>query len=497
MNGLRTAIPGKYKIFVCSVFSGMFFYFQGFSAETPHPIMEKSVSTAESGVDSPSISADDLITRVIKEAENTGKIIPITDTALRISPGFSKDADSIRMQIEQMMSDAAQGDADAQYRLGTALLNGKTVKRDPALAVQYFSAAAQQDHPAALFNLGLCYENGYGVPIKRRLSADYYRRAAAFDILPAQFNWALCLRVGVEADTVNNLAEISRNPAESEKILTFLSEKKFLPATRELAVGRLNSAKDKTTYLSAYQNLQSVAAENDPSALRLLGDLCIKPWFDMVPSPDTAFQYYNAAARLGDADAMAKAGWCYEKGIGTAISMESAFKSYTLAAEGGSVMGMTSLADCYLKGNGTKINIDKGLSLLIIAARRNDPAAFYMLGICSYQGIGQKPDYPAAQRLFRAAAEMGYSQAQYNLALMILEGKTEHGTAQEAVDWLEKTAEQNNPDGMVVLAKCMLSGLGCQKDVEYGMLLLRKAARMGHGEANRIIESIINSNKEL
>jgi TPR repeat protein len=55
---------------------------------------------------------------------------------------------------------ADQGDADAQLNLGFMCANGQRVPQDYAIAVSWFSKAAEQRHVAALYNLGVMYEQG-------------------------------------------------------------------------------------------------------------------------------------------------------------------------------------------------------------------------------------------------------------------------------------------------------------------------------------------------
>jgi TPR repeat protein len=65
---------------------------------------------------------------------------------------------------------AATGYAKAQNTLGIYYANGKGVRQDQAMAVEWFRKAAEQGNVKAQYNLGNCYTNGNGYPriIKRR-----------------------------------------------------------------------------------------------------------------------------------------------------------------------------------------------------------------------------------------------------------------------------------------------------------------------------------------
>jgi hypothetical protein len=72
---------------------------------------------------------------------------------------------------------AAQGDADAQWRLGVRYHNGEDVPRDDVQAMQWFLRAADQGHVTAQATLGAYYWAGRGVP--QDLSKAYFWSALA------------------------------------------------------------------------------------------------------------------------------------------------------------------------------------------------------------------------------------------------------------------------------------------------------------------------------
>ena len=59
---------------------------------------------------------------------------------------------------------ADQGDADAQYNLGTMYRDGEGVPRDYAEALKWFRKAAVQGDARAQASLGIMYTIGSGVP---------------------------------------------------------------------------------------------------------------------------------------------------------------------------------------------------------------------------------------------------------------------------------------------------------------------------------------------
>lgn len=63
----------------------------------------------------------------------------------------------------QLQTFAGEGDANAQWMLGQALLTGSLGTTDEGEAVRWFQVAADQGHALAQRDLGLLYEQGQGV----------------------------------------------------------------------------------------------------------------------------------------------------------------------------------------------------------------------------------------------------------------------------------------------------------------------------------------------
>ena len=63
----------------------------------------------------------------------------------------------------RLMQDAANGNREAQSRVGLALAMGQEMPQNYREAVKWLSAAAEQGDPAAEHNLALMYFNGTGV----------------------------------------------------------------------------------------------------------------------------------------------------------------------------------------------------------------------------------------------------------------------------------------------------------------------------------------------
>ncbi len=72
---------------------------------------------------------------------------------------------------------AAQGNADAQHRLGLLYYEGYGVRQDYARAQEWFEKAAAQGYAQAQCNLGLLYANGHGVRQDNATAKEWFGKA--------------------------------------------------------------------------------------------------------------------------------------------------------------------------------------------------------------------------------------------------------------------------------------------------------------------------------
>ena len=65
--------------------------------------------------------------------------------------------------LQKLRIEAENGNAEAQYVLGTYLFSGEKIKEDQTSAVKLFAKAAAQGHAKAQRKFGMCLCSGYGV----------------------------------------------------------------------------------------------------------------------------------------------------------------------------------------------------------------------------------------------------------------------------------------------------------------------------------------------
>jgi TPR repeat protein len=81
---------------------------------------------------------------------------------------------------------AAQGSAEAQYRLGVMYAYGIMLEKDYKIARKWYEKAARQGDAHAAYELGLMYELGRGVIEDRHQAAYWFRQGALAGHGPSQ-----------------------------------------------------------------------------------------------------------------------------------------------------------------------------------------------------------------------------------------------------------------------------------------------------------------------
>lgn len=90
--------------------------------------------------------------------------------------------------LKFQMASAEQGNANAQYNLGLMHATGDGVPQDYAKALEWYTKAADQGHMMAQYNLGWMYMTGEGVQRDDARAAQWYQRAAENGQPNAQYN---------------------------------------------------------------------------------------------------------------------------------------------------------------------------------------------------------------------------------------------------------------------------------------------------------------------
>lgn len=246
---------------------------------------------------------------------------------------------------------AEAGDAAAQQRLGTYLIDGRGCPKNLTEGFNWVKKSADQDYPNALYSLGVCYQFGYGVEEDKKEAFRFYERAAE----KGGYSYAYYQLASMFASGLG----VERN-----------SEKAF---ENYLKAAELGKKEAFFTVALAYQ----------------IGDGVKKDF-------KQAYQWYKKAADGGDTNAMNNIGAMYDNGQGFAKNDREAFKWYLKAAEAGSPFSQRIVGFKYFNGEGVDRDLTKAFEWVSKAAQGGDNTAATALSNMYRNGLGTPVDLQAA-----------------------------------------------------------------------------------------------------
>jgi TPR repeat protein len=301
--------------------------------------------------------------------------------------------------LSWLQKSAAQGLPEAQYAVGLSIQ-----ENDPAEAFRQFLRAADLGYSQAEFEIGMRYQTGDGVPEDMTEAAKWYRKAAEQGHADAQFS------LGVLYIRGDGVVE---DGAEAIRWWTKSAEQDDLQAAVRLGLcysAGLATAKNREESLRWYRK---AAAKGFVPGLLGLGGACEEK---------------------------------YQSDGGSQRDFDEAVECYRKAIDEGSVEGQRRLADIYWR---RALNAKKAESLGPRFRRTEQEIA---------------DDYGETLRWLRRAADQGDPKAQGALGQMYRLGEGVRTDYHQALRWLRLSASQGDSTGQGNLGECYEEGTGVLQD---------------------------------
>ena len=196
-----------------------------------------------------------------------------------------------------------------------------------------------------------------------------------------------------------------------------------------------------------------------------------------------AFASWRPLAEGGDAQAQARLGELYARGLGLVRDDAEAARWYRRAAEQGNASAQAMIGYLTLSGIGVRRNDDDDARWLRAAAEQREPSAENNLGLMYATGRGVVMSYAEAVKWYRRAAERGDANAQDNLGAMYQTGRGVRRDYAQAAVWYRRAAEQGHLEARFDLGTLYAAGLGVPLDYAEAARLLAGPAEAGHRRA--------------
>ncbi len=184
-------------------------------------------------------------------------------------------------------------------------------------------------------------------------------------------------------------------------------------------------------------------------------------------------------AENGQKDFIYGVGYYYENGIRTSVDYIQAAQWYEKAAKKGQAEAAMHLALLYAQGKGVEKNERKAYLYMEQAAQSGNVNAQYNMGRCLEEGIGVKPDYSKAFDWYKKAAAQGDFRSMCCMGGYFLSGKAVPYSPEKAFKLFEKAANANIPSAQYNLSVLYRYGEGTEKNLEKADFWRLKAAQNG------------------
>ena len=292
-----------------------------------------------------------------------------------------------REELQALENRAAEGEADAQFKLSMLYYRGKGVRRDAAECLLWLTLSAEQGHPQAMADYGIIIQGLEPEDIlEAREILDEFTGPRNIlmpefqppEVDPRSLATSRPSEAGSDAErkerrksyqpanrvplaTMINVAGNRLPPRRSARVLIWGILVVVLGTAAGLWMFVVNAPKPAK---SATQTRATNAAPESLAAL--LPELPS----EITTSMDlTHFAQIREAAEKGDRMAEFSIGLAYAKGVGVPKDLEAAHKWYVKAAEQDYGNAQNNLGVMYVTGNGVPLDYVQGYKWFFLASR--------------------------------------------------------------------------------------------------------------------------------
>ncbi|OAD08434.1 hypothetical protein MUCCIDRAFT_117461, partial [Mucor lusitanicus CBS 277.49] len=374
--------------------------------------------------------------------------------------------------IRLIKQSAMAGLPYAQRVLGQLYQQGSIMKNERE-AIRWYKRAAAGKDVCALGILGKCHEHGIGVDIDLEKALAFYAKAAEGDSPyghpMSMYSLGLCYYKGIAQEDSKPKLETALEWFEKAARLGVSEAMAYMARIYlQFMVANANQPQlAQQHFVKAVQWLKKSAEKNDTYAQRELGKIYLTGK-GLTTDYAMAVHLLSKAAAKNDAEAITFLGDCYHKGTGVDKNMDMAVEHYLRAATLDQFpQAFQPLGCCYLNGTGTPVNPMQAIFWFRKSAEElDDSIAYFNLADIYGSGLvqGVPVDIPLALSYLNKSADMGYTEAQYRMGMIYLQG--EYG-AEEAAATLIRFAQEEKYGYRVYLqvGECFEQGLGVEKNL--------------------------------
>ncbi len=391
-----------------------------------------------------------------------------------------------KKEFDTLVAKANSGDPVSQYYLAAQYEFNEDF-RDINASIEWYSKAAEQNHPDALLNLGYFYDKGLFVQQNYKEAFRFYQQAAKLGNACAQYNLGSCYMYGEGVDKDYKLASEWFGKSAEQNFhyalcnlgINYL-EGKGVKKDNPKAMMLLSMAAKQCNYLAQYRLGRSFCVGefteiNKDKALywlvKIPFNLVNTVFVDSRLAPEEEGKYYYYLGLLtypkNYTPSMLTCHFfikslenLYAPALDYAKKLLERYDFYYDTEN----MGRLELAmGRYYRDS--KMNPDMAFHYISLAVDKGSEAALVDLGDC-YANDYYTKDSKLAAELYQRSASKGRASGMFRLANCYLRGIGVEQNPEKAFDLFYKAANHRHSKSQYwkALAECYLKGIGTEQD---------------------------------
>ncbi len=417
---------------------------------------------------------------------------------------FISSSEEERIQFEFALASAEQGDAQNQYLVAQFYEKGQGINHNYQQAINWYKKAAQQNNVEAQYALGNLYKTGREKVIlaDAARAAFWFQRAATQQHVLAQYELARLYHYGAPG--------FEKNGKKASIWYEMAAQQNDVSAQYDLGFMYYVGHDIEKDIKQGMFWLQKAADNNHLHAQWLLGKIYLED-SNVNPNFSNAFSLFEKAAKQNHADAQFELSRLYQNGKGVAkdevkarywLEMSAKNNCIDALAEQGDAFAQYLLGSSYLDGKKLfKPQSDqKAFHWIYQSANQGYSGAQYRLASMYQYGQGQKIDLNEARYWLEQAvnsfpvfekAKQGDDFAQLLLGKVYALGtKTYKWNEAQAIKWFEKSAEKGNVEAQYELALVYLNSTKGKEVNDNALFWLNESAQNGYVPAQKMLKKL-------
>ena len=365
--------------------------------------------------------------------------------------------------------------------LGNMYIYGTGTGKDAKEAFRCYDKAIELDDENifALTGLAECYRFGKGVTEDKRRAFELYLKAAELGDTDAMKIVGVMLYIG-EGTTENNEQSFYWTKRAVDE-----SNNDDAIAIENLAYAYRNGIGTAPNPYKAFELYEQAAELGDAEAMNIVG-VMLYIGEGTTENNEQSFYWTKRAvdeSNNDDAIAIENLAYAYRNGIGTAPNPYKAFELYEQAANLGNIDAMNIVGVMLYNGEGTAQNDEQSFywtKRAVDESNNDDAIAIKNLAYAYLKGIGTAPNPYKAIELYEQAANLGNNSALVNLGRIFRLGDGVPKDFDKAIDYFSKAADSGNGEAMNQLGLMYSNGEGVSQDLNTAFQFFSKAAEAGN-----------------